>query len=127
MAPLLVGESPPVLVDRILGDGGAHLPQPEREQVAGQALERALSLALDLKRLRKPMPLALGKEAGVADHERIDGAGMVAGPSQPDQPSPVVHRQRHRLQLEGAAKALQVLDLPLPGPRPAGGRVPESR
>ena len=63
--------------------------KPSRSSAADEllALRRA-------HRLGHPVPLAVGEEAGVADHQRLDRVGVLARPGEADEAAPVVDDER---------------------------------
>ena len=54
-----------------------HLQATGLFDLAVEALEQLLTLALGAQHLRHPVPAAVGEEAGVADHERAHGVRVV--------------------------------------------------
>src|SRR6266540_6375681 len=108
-ASLLGGVRLPVLVDGRVVEAFAHGPQPRREGVAVEPLERRLADALGAKRLRQPVPPAVGKEPGVADDEPAHGLRVIAGPAHADRTAPVVDNEHDVVEVNGAAKLLHDL------------------
>ena len=93
--PAALVERGPVGVDVLLAEVVAVGAEQRREAVAVERGDDLLAL-LGADRLGHPVPLAVGEEAGVADHERRDPVGVLAGPGEADEPAPVVDDERDR-------------------------------
>ncbi len=122
-----VGIGLPVLVERGVAHRRARRANHRAKALAIERIDQRLALAGCAQRLRHPVPLAVGEEAGRADHERVHGAGVLAGPAQSDQPAPVVHDGHAALDPELRSKALDRLYVAFPGARRVGLGVAEAR
>jgi len=99
-----------------------------RELAPGQRelRQQLLALTRGAEALRKAVPAAVGKEAGVADDDGACCARVLARPAQADQPAPVMDDENRALDSHFRAESLQRLDMALPRSRQVGRRGAEA-